>query len=538
MAGATVFHTGNAAPRTETTTDADGRFRIAGLVEGQSPLFVAHPAYHFHGQLIDTASKSHELKLLVRDQRPAPLQTLPPLHTREEEVKLARQTILPIIEAAPEADRWRYLELYAGIDPWYAYEYVTAHLEKRLRTPFVYHTMPQLYAADAAEALVVLESIDWGEDAKAGALLNTVGETPSLSREQALDLLERAVQHAKATTDPSDRVFRLSQIARWLFKLGKADEAKKIVETLTPLAMQLPPKNNAACTVAGEAISLFDLPAGLKLVESTRDEDRDDYCMVSLNRIALRLADKEPAEAERIAAEALAASLASTKTYLQKEENRDPTEADMAWAITFSEIRLVPLCYRLAAADPDRAERLAKAMRNPYFRAYAMGTVAKALADRDKPRPQDHSGSLRRAHRSPRQCRAHWAQAAHWLTPSTIAGALLPVVEQIDPTLVAECLWRAVSFRLHRPADQYLVSMDPEYNDACLAAYVARYDRQMGEAIFPKPDQSVTPDNNLDASRQPDALVLVNIDKALAELRPGRPKIPTSSRALSGRCRS
>ena len=53
VAGAAVFHTGNATPRTEVKTDAQGHFRLDGLPEGKPPIFVTHPAYHFHGQLVD-----------------------------------------------------------------------------------------------------------------------------------------------------------------------------------------------------------------------------------------------------------------------------------------------------------------------------------------------------------------------------------------------------------------------------------------------------------------------------------------------------
>ena len=60
VADATVFHTGNATPRTEVKTDAQGHFRLDGLPEGKPPIFVTHPAYHFHGQLVDASAKSRE----------------------------------------------------------------------------------------------------------------------------------------------------------------------------------------------------------------------------------------------------------------------------------------------------------------------------------------------------------------------------------------------------------------------------------------------------------------------------------------------
>ena len=192
---------------------------------------------------------------------------------------MARQVIRPLWEAAmksaEEGGKEWCCESYAKIEPWVAYDYVNAHLSKQSKNRFVSWQMPRLYAADPEEALAVLESLDTLEYMKAFALLGTVRETPGLSRQQKLDLLDRATQHLRATTDPDERVMRLSRVALRLFELGKAEEAKKIVEIVAPMAKQLSPKNNAAaCATAGEAISLFDLPAGLQLIRATRDDGR------------------------------------------------------------------------------------------------------------------------------------------------------------------------------------------------------------------------------------------------------------------------
>jgi hypothetical protein len=74
-----------------------------------------------------------------------------------------------------------------------------------------------------------------------------------------------------------------------------------------------------------------------------------------------------------------------------------------------------------------------------------------------------------------------------------VAAALLPVVEEIDPALVGDCLWHALSFRQHRPADAFLLWLQPEDNDAALAAFVARYDRGLAHALLPGVDTRVIP---------------------------------------------
>ena len=99
-----------------------------------------------------------------------------------------------------------------------------------------------------------------------------------------------------------------------------------------------------------------------------------------------------------------------------------------------------------------------------------------------------------------------------------VAAGLLPVVEEIDPTLVGECLWRTVSFRLHRPADAFLVWLEPESNDEVLAAFVARYDRPLARALSPTVEKTVVPNQEwLDIGFLP--LVMIDVNEAMEKLR-------------------
>ena len=192
---------------------------------------------------------------------------------------MARQVIRPLWEAAmksaKEGEKEWCCESYASIEPWVAYDYVNAHLSKQEKNRFVSWQMPRLYAADPEEALAVLESLDTQGIHESLCAAQHGPRDARLESAAELDLLDRAAQHLRATTDPDERVFRLSGVALRLFDLGKTEEAKKIVEIVTPTAKQLSPKTNAAaCATAGEAISLFDLPAGLQLIRATRDGGR------------------------------------------------------------------------------------------------------------------------------------------------------------------------------------------------------------------------------------------------------------------------
>lgn len=482
---ATVFHTGNASPRVEVKTDAQGRLHLEGLPEGKAPVFVAHPKFHFHGQLVDTSSAPQDFKLLGIDQTPPAMTTLPPLLSREEELKLARKIIVPLWEEAMqstnESKKEQLSEYYVKLDPWHVYAEVEKQLSKNDRIRFFWINLPFLYPADPEEALAVFESLDTWKSTKTYALTLTVRESLGISRKQKLELLDRAVMYARTIPEPNDRVEGLSSIALALFDLGKVDEAKTIVEELKPLALKLSPKEDYnICAPAGEAISLFDLAAGVRLVEGVPD---NDCRMESLFNIAKRIAARNPAEAERIVADAFNAQITKSKKEYQDNNNREWPDEEKYSVLCYYETLIAPICYRMASTDPDRAERIALKLQYPCPRAFCLGVIAEALTKTDKVKAKklilQSYEILAAASANPR--RYWWG----WHSMPIIAAALLPIVEEIDPALVAECMWQAVSFRLYRPADDFIINMEPEHNDARMAHLLARYDRALASAIFP-----------------------------------------------------
>ena len=444
VAEAAVFHTGNASPRVEAKTDAQGRFHLQNLPEGMSPVFVTHPDYHFHGQLVDTAAASQEFKLLGKDQTPAPLATLPPQLSRQQELDLAKQIIVPLWEAAMKSknksQKTSYSVWYAQLDPWYVYGEVEKRLGNNEKNSFIIQAFRLLYPADPEEAMALLESLDIP---KTLTLIRTAQEALDLSREQKLDLLNRAIMYSRSSQDPIDRVDYLSSIASTLYALDQVDDAKKIVEELKPSIQKLTPKENAhACAVGGAAISLFELQDGLRIVRSVPD---DFYRMLILFRIARRLAPKDPAEAERIIDESLDDIIAKAEKASQDAYQREMPESDKQMLLNYYECRTAQVCYYMAPADADRAERIALKVRNPYQRAYCLGMAAKALAAADKTKAKKlilHSYEiLAEASAKPQRYWLSWESS-----PLRTAGALLPVVEQIDPALVSECIWQCDLF--------------------------------------------------------------------------------------------
>ena len=135
------------------------------------------------------------------------------------------------------------------------------------------------------------------------------------------------------------------------------------------------------------------------------------------------------------------------------------------------------VCYRMAPVDLERARRLAVAVKEPHQRAYALGMMALALANSDKVQAteliREAFAEIRRHVETSRDYFNNFVSAA------SLAGALIPVAEQIDPQLVSEFFWQAVSYRLpHEPQRR------PDEADAALAMTLARYDRPVARMIL------------------------------------------------------
>jgi hypothetical protein len=128
----------------------------------------------------------------------------------------------------------------------------------------------------------------------------------------------------------------------------------------------------------------------------------------------------------------------------------------------------------MAPVDLERAKRIADRMGDPYHKAYAHGVMAQSLA-RSQP-----AVATELLHKAFALLQAHVeAGGDHfngYCGAASVAGCLLPVAEQIDPQLVPEFFWRALSFRSPPPAEDGSGSMS-EMADAALAMVLARYDR-------------------------------------------------------------
>ena len=94
IAGATVFQSGDAPARTETTSDTQGQFSLPGVAEASTFVFARAKGFRFAGRDVKAGITDLTLTLTHEDERPAEtMRTLVPAATREQESAAAHRLI-------------------------------------------------------------------------------------------------------------------------------------------------------------------------------------------------------------------------------------------------------------------------------------------------------------------------------------------------------------------------------------------------------------------------------------------------------------
>ena len=190
-------------------------------------------------------------------------------------------------------------------------------------------------------------------------------------------------------------------------------------------------------------LALVDLPAAQALA---RDFSGNTFEGWILTDLALRLVERDPAEAERI----------------WKGTARMGRRVGIDEALT----------WRMAAVDPGRARRILES--SPRIDLQPGWFLFLALGARGRDEPASRRAfdeGLRRLDRLMQDQPERFQM---------IAGSLLPVVERIDPTMVPEVVWRDVALR---PASGNPRTLS-EYSPSRLIEDVAWYDREVAAALF------------------------------------------------------
>ncbi len=315
-----------------------------------------------------------------------------------------------------------------------------------------------LWEESRPEALGVVEAMQSAEW-RARGHLDACDAMPASERQARVEQVDQALVQARAIAEGDHRVQTLGQVAEHYLDLGEVEKGAKLLRLTRSAALALPKEGWGGYARGSFAEELVQVEpdAALELIAGPGEKPFPDRHRINAIK---ELASRDPARAE-----ALLATL---------------EEPDIL-------ARNLPgLCYAMARKDPDRARRLAErelgtglnAQALPFARPYALGMIALALADADKPRAERILGEAFTALKPMAAEGRRGGRSLH--DADVVAAALVPVAERIDPALVPEFFWRAASFRIPTTPGMEASAR----SDGRLALLLARYDRAAATVLL------------------------------------------------------
>jgi hypothetical protein len=465
VAGARVFRA-DGRQHAEATTDAEGRFTLKTAFSPPGFLFVEKAGFRFHGQRCDRPEK-FEVTLTRRDE-PAKqrLTTLPPALPRAERKALAARLLEPslgdVLKKGTDDARLRPLKALAKLDAGRLLEELQKRPYKDVwRDGYVRRAAVEgLLAESPEEARTVADSIK-DPGFRSMTYLDLYDALPAGKKAEKLALLNQAVVHSRAIKGNDHRIIQLAWVAKRYWALGEKARATKLLREGQAVAKELPTAAWAgyARGAFAEDLGLIDVPGALALMTDLKDPF--EYARHHGN-LAHKLGGINPAEAERVL------------DLIGKRDSGPGGSQRDRYAVR--------VCHRMAAVDLPRARKIAAGIKDAHERARAHGVMAQALA-RSRPKEAlkllDEAFAVLAKHVASGNDRFNSLWSA-----SVVAGLLLPAAEQIDPTLVPEFFWRALSLR-GRPQDrgnEDATGLQAAEGGA-LALVLARYDRGVALAL-------------------------------------------------------
>lgn len=154
VGGAKVFQAGDLTQRVQTTTDADGRFRLERVLADPTFVFVTKPGFRFYGLLLAGHERAATFILTRTEETAEAWHSLAPVLSKDERVELARKVLEPSLERAEiegEARAAVTLEALALVDP----PALLARLDKK---PLMSTFLPGFLKQRAIKALAAMGS--------------------------------------------------------------------------------------------------------------------------------------------------------------------------------------------------------------------------------------------------------------------------------------------------------------------------------------------------------------------------------------------
>lgn len=519
IAGATVIQSGDGPGRTQALTDSQGRFEIAGVPEGVAFLFAEKEGYAFHGQRVAAGTGPVRIGLeSTTDARRRNLNTptAPDLGLiRAQRLDLAYEVLKPRLQARltqrpPQGDFWLMRELARANLPAaliYFDALVSAGVSPSDRDQQLEELADAIVVDDASEALALAQRIS-DPATRSSVLYNLRTELKLYAPRVANDgpapddrLAAETIFAARATGDPSLRVATLSRVAADLAAQGKpAGAAVLLAEAQTALEGLDPDVHKWYFDQIATSRVLIDLDtAGAQLAAIPKD---DSFWRVFAK---MQMGRREPR-----AAEALLASIDPAALFRDERAER-PQRAPLY--CTSCNV-LTQICIQMAEGDANCAERAADRLFAALEGAAAPAASAPPSALRgDRAKTADLISDVevqilkgvtlarmaeRVVARDPSPARRWLEQAVRALAaphgskfrdgwfhvPAAAMASLVPLAEQIDPTLAHELFWRSLALRVGRSPGDGPQQRAQDSSTATLARMLGRYDLDVARQLL------------------------------------------------------
>jgi protocatechuate 3,4-dioxygenase beta subunit len=448
----------------ETVANRQGEFTLA--TPGGKPfcVIVRHPDFRVEGRYYEKNPANLD-QSMIRLTEPGERLAVRRLLTKEEREKALKrltESLKQKLAKSTSADeKVSSLQSLTGILP----DFVTEYLDKNPLQPATYNEMLWWQVAkgkaathpEEAEELIARMS-QGAQKAMAYAFLADGMQEKAPKRK--LEVLAEALVSARSEKAPELRAVALGQVAARLFALGEKDRATAVLREGEQIAKSLSTDafSGYARGAFATELAIIDVPAALALMHNLKD--RSEFARHHGNT-AHRLAGTNAAEAIKV-------------LYLIPAPQGNEFNQHDQYAIR--------MCYRMSLADLPRALGLANSIADLPSRAYALGVIAQGVA---KTEPNRAPELIRRAFALVEEeaARRDPPQLTSPLLPGFVACALVQICEQVDPALVRECLWRAVTLHRLPTVDSQQVWRYAGGNNA-LAMAAARYDGKLAEFLL------------------------------------------------------
>ena len=436
------------AQRRRQQTNDDGRFTWPDIPTEGAFLFVEAKDFRFHGQWIVPGKSAARIRLSRRNEPTAPMHATadPPISNEllQRTWRAFQPTLQQLLKQLAEQgtlmgkswntglfDEIRLLELYAEFDRPAALQFIDGH-------HFKYTWLPDFVRARIAEKLA--ESAPDESVRVIDQIKDPHQRLHSLCRAAALatnrDASHRGQLLARARSELAHvaEQWQLESLLLLAMTNREIGDAVAAAEFLKQAENRLQPtgpdenrerRNFARGWFAIEKATVRGTDTTGLLGPAKDDFDFNRY----RGAIAEAIAARNPAAAEQI------------HTTLRQRQDWTPR-----------------ICYAMAKADPERAARLARSSAEPVFRAYALGLVALMTAPKEK---ETALRQLDEAYSVLQQAVEAGESSTLVQTPVSTALAMLEIVEQIDPTLVREFFWRAISLRTNATFGSERMALGP-----------------------------------------------------------------------------